>query len=386
MKTLLIIISSIVITLLILIGVYYFVPVWQSDFIGTTLTTLNGTDTMNNFPTVYNANNAAINAGKIEVSTTSLGLLTTAANLTSVGTITSGTWSGTVIAVAKGGTGTTSPTLNMVILGNGTAGFKVVNGFGTSGQSLVSTGSGSAPTWQSVGVNQADNYTWTGLHIFNASTTLNATTSIMADSLTNRALRLNGLSYQWPTAHGISGQSLVTDGTGILSYGGAFKIMASSTVAQYTSTANEKTIVATTSIPANTLGTNSVVKFKVAIDKVNGNGMVQDNVNNIAFRLKYGTATLVMTASNTTGGTVAGIGTLEGFIMANGATNSQIMEMRLSLAGSGWKSDAINVSSTSPAVSIDSTSAQNLVITWQPTTDSAIPEIRISAVYIEAIK
>src|SRR3990167_4812058 len=56
-----------------------------------------------NFPAIYNANNTLLDAGKIDTGTTSVSSITTLSNLVTVGTITSGTWSGTAIAVAKGG-------------------------------------------------------------------------------------------------------------------------------------------------------------------------------------------------------------------------------------------------------------------------------------------
>jgi hypothetical protein len=63
----------------------------------------------------------AINAGNITA--TSNSTLTSLPNLTTVGTITNGTWSGTTIAVASGGTGTGTTTANSVFAGpNGSSG------------------------------------------------------------------------------------------------------------------------------------------------------------------------------------------------------------------------------------------------------------------------
>ena len=63
----------------------------------------------------------AITAGNITA--TSNSTLSSLPNLTSVGTITSGTWSGTTIAVASGGTGTGTTTANSVFAGpNGSSG------------------------------------------------------------------------------------------------------------------------------------------------------------------------------------------------------------------------------------------------------------------------
>jgi hypothetical protein len=84
----------------------------------------------------------ATTAGNITA--TSNTTLTSLSNLNTVGTITAGTWSGTAIAVEKGGTGLTTLSPNNVLLGNGTNALQVVAP-GTSGNVLTSDGS----TWKS---------------------------------------------------------------------------------------------------------------------------------------------------------------------------------------------------------------------------------------------
>jgi hypothetical protein len=63
-------------------------------------------------------------------------------SLTTLGTIASGTWNGTTISVANGGTGSTSLTSNNVLLGNGIGAIQSVAP-GTSGNVLTSNGT----TW-----------------------------------------------------------------------------------------------------------------------------------------------------------------------------------------------------------------------------------------------
>uniref|UniRef100_A0A6H1ZG38 Uncharacterized protein n=2 Tax=viral metagenome TaxID=1070528 RepID=A0A6H1ZG38_9ZZZZ len=144
--------------------------------LGTSLTEIASTDNLADFPAIYNANLTALNAGKMEISTTTLPLLTTLANLATIGTITTGTWNATAIGVSKGGTGTTTLSSNQVLLGNTTSGFKTVDGWGTSNQILTSNGGVLAPTWQTYAVDQTGTYFWTGLHTFSATTTLATTT------------------------------------------------------------------------------------------------------------------------------------------------------------------------------------------------------------------
>lgn len=62
-------------------------------------------------------------AGTSVLSGSGLGSGVTASSLTSVGTLTSGTWNATTIAVANGGTGAT--TLTGILKGNGTSAFSV---------------------------------------------------------------------------------------------------------------------------------------------------------------------------------------------------------------------------------------------------------------------
>jgi len=72
-------------------------------------------------------------------------------SITTLGTITTGTWAGSTIAVANGGTGAVSLAQYEVLLGNGTSAVGTVSSSGTSGQVLTSNGAGSAPTWQATG-------------------------------------------------------------------------------------------------------------------------------------------------------------------------------------------------------------------------------------------
>lgn len=76
-------------------------------------------------------------------------------SITTVGTISSGSWgaSATTIAVGSGGTGDTSFTAYSVICGGTTSGgaLQNVSGLGTSGQVLTSAGAGALPTWTTAG-------------------------------------------------------------------------------------------------------------------------------------------------------------------------------------------------------------------------------------------
>lgn len=151
--------------------------------LGASITTIAGTDTLSSSRSVINTNFSNLNTElSTIVGTTSISTLTTAANLATVGTITSGTWNATAISVGKGGTGTTTPSSNQVILGNGASGFKTVTGFGSSGQFLTSQGAGTAPVWATSAIDTAISYIWTAHHTFTSlfatsASTTNATTT-----------------------------------------------------------------------------------------------------------------------------------------------------------------------------------------------------------------
>src|SRR3990167_2627505 len=93
---------------------------WTSEksFGNVGFTTLNSTDNLIDFPSRWNTDIAALDNGKIDVGTTSVASITTLANLVSIGTVITGVWDGTAIAVAKGCTGTTTPESNYVMLGD----------------------------------------------------------------------------------------------------------------------------------------------------------------------------------------------------------------------------------------------------------------------------
>ena len=258
---------SLVVTLGSFVGAYKYLPLGfldtPSQNLGSTITTILGTDTLSASRSVINTNFSNLNADKAETTVTSLASLTSAAVLATIGTITTGVWNGTAITGAYGGTSSTTLSGNQVMLGNGTSGLKTVSGWGTSGQFLTSGGTTVAPTWTTAAVDQAGTYTWTGGHIFTASSTHSATTTIVANSVTNNALVLNGVAYQFPTANALG--VLRNDNAGTLTWGAPVRYtIASTTLNSLTSTGVQTTYATSTliTIPANTLTASSTMSFK----------------------------------------------------------------------------------------------------------------------------
>lgn len=249
-KTILI---SIGVSIITVYGFYNYFPLKgindleQEDLLGTSLTTIQGTDTLSNSRTTINNNFTALNNGKIEVSTSSMAGLTDAENLAVVGTINTGIWNGTEIDVAYGGSGSTSFPVGQLLLGSSTNPFGTI-GSGESGQALISQGAGDNPIWQTATVNQNIGYTWGGLHqwtgaaasITNTGTTTLATTSIDSLNVTGSATSTyfgltNGVgrvatfmatttgdvatsTFTFPVAYGDPFQVLSTQGNGHLRF------------------------------------------------------------------------------------------------------------------------------------------------------------------------
>ncbi len=128
------------------------IPTWNQSTTGNaaTATKLAATKNINGVAFDGSADisiTAIADAGTL--SGTTLNATITESSLTSVGTITAGTWSATNIGIAHGGTNTNAaPTAGAIVYGNGTA--YAISAAGTSGQYLQSAGTG-APIWAQPG-------------------------------------------------------------------------------------------------------------------------------------------------------------------------------------------------------------------------------------------
>ena len=224
MKNFLTIFFSVILSAIVAIAIVLYMPLsWLDSFTsnatpkpGATITTIQGSDTISGSRTTINTNFANLNSSKFETTGTTLPNLTSAATLATVGTITSGTWNASTLTVPYGGTASTTLSQYQVLLGNGTSGITVPVGWGTSGQFLTSNGAATLPSWQSASVNQTLNYLWTGNHNFTGSTLIKTLIASSTISINNGG---SGVSYVFPTAQGASGQTLVNNGSGTLSWG-----------------------------------------------------------------------------------------------------------------------------------------------------------------------
>lgn len=298
----------------------------KPSFGSTSITTILGTDTLSASRTTLNNNFASLNTNKVEVSdlgaSTTLPQITTLAHLATVGTITSGTWNASIVTVPFGGTGSSTLSSNQLLIGNGTSGVKTPLGWGTSGQQLVSNGASVLPSWQSAAVDTTQNYIWSGTD--NYTGTLFAKTLIASSTI-----QINnggtGVSYSFPTTQGAINTFLRDDGSGNLSWISTSNLVATST-ASSTTVANTEIVVASTTIPANTLGTGNIIRMEVPITVFTDNGV------SAIIRSYYGTTALTCNLGTPTVTSMMGDVVLT--VMEVGTTNSQNMTSFLTMGTS----------------------------------------------------
>jgi hypothetical protein len=220
-------IISLATTIIVLLVVYYFVPIWSVDklgneMLGVSVTEISGTDKMSAFPTIYNANLNALNNAKLEISdfnaSTTLNQVTTMGNLSTVGTVATGTWNADILTVAYGGTGSSTLLSNGVLYGNGTDGVLAVP-VGSDGQTL--TLSSGVPVWSSGSVDESLVYNWTNYHDFTYIGMQTATaTSLNADTLQIDGTTIDELKdgtstalHLHPVRNGYFSTSTIANGT-----------------------------------------------------------------------------------------------------------------------------------------------------------------------------
>jgi hypothetical protein len=175
------------------------------------------TKTGNTINVVGTADRITANADSIDIASTYAGQ----SSITTLGTITTGTWDATTVAVTAGGTGQESFTDNGVIYGNGTGALDVTAA-GTQYQ-VLQAGAGGVPTFGAVDLDQSAAVTGT-LGVSNggtnASTESGARTNLavggtqgagVSTPVLSRtvALTLNGSSTSYTVQHGLGTRDVI---------------------------------------------------------------------------------------------------------------------------------------------------------------------------------
>ena len=158
------------------------------------------------------------------------------ANITTVGTIGTGVWQGTDVAVGFGGTGKSTFTAYSVICAGTTAtgAFQNVSGLGTSGQLLTSNGAGALPTWQTNAASgTVNNGTQNDLAYYaTTGTAVSPITTAASSVLTTTGLGVPTWVSQLPLNIGGTNASLTASNGGIVySTASALAILAATATA-----------------------------------------------------------------------------------------------------------------------------------------------------------
>ena len=243
---------------------------YSDKILGVSLYSITGTTLVSDLDTYIMQNDNALDAGKIENSTTTLPYLA------GIGTITSGTWNATAISVSKGGTGTTSPSPYLVLLGDGQYGITHASTTGTTGQVFVSNGAGIYPSWQSGTVDQTLSYNWTG--------TTFRIKNLHASSTVANPLVLNGINISAPSVQPASSTIPVVSSTGDISFLPYNRVL-SAPADVYTSYAGgigATTTVFNTTLPASTFLTGGTIRVTI-----NATSSITANASNDPYILNF---------------------------------------------------------------------------------------------------
>ena len=344
-----------------------------SGGIGATITQISGGDKLSDLDTLINTISSELNVAKMEVSTTTLPLLTTLVNQSTTGTLTIGTWNATVLTVTYGGTGLATLLANQVLLGNGTGNIAFVSGLGSSGQFLTSNGAGQDPTWQSATVNQTDSYNFTGTSF--------RVKNLHASSTSANPLILNGVSYNW-LSDGTNGQFLSTDGSGTLSFSSVTSLISASTTS-IADSVNATTTVYADTIDANIMGTDNVLRVKVFFDDWD-----RDTSTTFTLCATYGSTVVSCIVFATSNSDADLQGHLIFELMADNSTSAQkaFMELRLTdVQATGiYETDEDLYITASGSGSEDSTSSLELKIDAK-NTNAAFDGYNVAYSYAELL-
>ena len=164
-------------------------------------------------------------------------------------------------------------------------------------------------------LDMSENYTFTGQNTFNATTT------IAASSLINKALNLNGINYQFPSTQGASSTVLSTNGNGTLSWTPSGQHF---TFATTTNIAVSGGAVATSTaflIPSNVLTASSTIKILASVNCISG-GTVD-----CSFKLRNSSGADLWTYTTTAVNNTRSINTDTLLIFINGLTSPNVIFM-----------------------------------------------------------
>ncbi len=373
--------NTILISFFVAISVVGFAHFFTLPGVGTTVTQISGSDKLSDLDTLINTVSSELNVGKMEISTTTLPLLTTLVNLVTVGALNSGSLTSnfSAIPVLIGGTGTTAPTVYRTMMGDGANGFTVASTTGTSGQFWTSGGAGAYSSWTTSSINETDNYNFTGT-IFNIK-------NLFASSTVANPLVLNTVSYNLPSLDGASSTSLQTDGSGGLTWNPSSELATTTTSGASIFSSTASTTVFTFSVPANILGTNGAIHIRMSLSDLQ-----VGSSNDIIFaELNYGGSKQNMFIINTTNSDATLKGIMEVDLIASNATGAQESTITLHGMKPGITLNSVDTDNTaffveSASHTVDSTSAQTFSLIMRNSVSEAQTGFTIDNIIGEYIR
>ena len=308
------ILISVALSLATIFGVYNYVPAnllqlpqFSQPKLGSTITTILGTDTLSASRTTINTNFSNLNTDKLQSGDTASTLTITTGT---IGTLTLTN----PLTVPNGGTASTTLSSNQVLLGNGASLMKTVVGWGNSGQFLTSNGGVLAPTWQTGAIDQTANYAWTGVHNFTGSATY--AKNLYASSTAANPLFLNTLAYDLPSVRAASSTIPMEDGSGHLTWNYENPRVLKADGSSLVSTGASATTTVT--VPAGVMGANSMI-YVLAMQTRTGSAVGKS----IVMQIGDGTASTTLAAS---GASNSAFWQFETNISNNGSLSAQYFQ------------------------------------------------------------
>lgn len=201
--------------------------------------------------------------------------------------------------------------------------------------------------------------------ISQASSTLNATTTIAASSVTNKALVLNGIPYAFPASQGAGDSSLINNGSGTLSWGNTSTY---SLIGNNLTVNNGYATSSSLSIPANLMTGSSTIYIQV--NGTCGHG-TSSGTCTIYLRNSTG-ATYWSCSDGQTGTSITFSQTMTAVVANQGAVNVQSGAGNLSSLQLASIASSI-IGSCNQSATVDSSQAQNLVMVVNGSTSNITP-------------
>jgi hypothetical protein len=333
---------SVVISFFIVLCFYLYFPVSIfDDFnLGSTITTIQGSDTLKDSRAVINTNFSNLNTDKLQSGSTAATLTVTALSTNGI------TQSTTATSTYAGG-------ISLVGLSS-TKGINIITGTSTFANGISMTGGClfvNGTCLNALDLTKSNN--WSA-----ASSTFS--NSFQSGSTTIETLLVNNIT----NAPVLDKIMATTTDTGIVNH------IASSTILTF-------------SVPGNTLGTDNAVKGTIRVSEMTVNG-----ATGFYLQMIYGGTSMYLGTTTTSGGFERGTGEFDFSIYGKGATNSQEMDLTSDIVATNQLKPGYSIwrQATTTTSAIDSTIPQTLSIVARFIDSSATNKLTVTDAIVFSVK